>query len=623
MVGQAAHFNGTLVYNDFVFPAAMKATVAIRPILDRSKRFTKYNTYTLTAECVLHDDVDQFDPQENSPFTNQNQLFNDSSETVDGDDGLTTRTKGVTALRRLLTAQGAPLEFTGKGLGLDFEINTFAAGTRGDLLYGPIPKMLIWEPLGASKAVRIVWTVEVSIADCKGIVTPFGRVAEYTTNLSWSIDSHGLTTRSITGTIEVVQKILGATTNRPRRNENSADLFVEAVTPFVPGGFRRITNTHSLNAGRNVLSFTFVDQEIPSDNPYGTGIVNANVNASVRNEVPLAFNKWICTVSGSISVSKSHDRWWAWLAFLSVVQGRLDAFKNAKFQQQKNRKGKKSSSGGEQISVETYMVLRLSITEEVFGRGMRFSVTWRLTSSLQTLIKSSGLWTRNTSTAFDSRGFKNNPFSWSNHFASMQLPWRGRGTQGIRHVLSEDTILNVCGNQRPFTSRLGEVLPANFLATTVFKSTCPKDSYYDFEQYFEELVSPGAAVMVPLGGESPDRDGVQTFAGDNDDHENFAYKEVAEPVIQVRHKTHIRVRYWGSVKRIGKRPVMSTLNTFAGAKVLQELDGSTHGFHRFIKSDSSGCSHYFMWWDMLYELDKAPDGDVLNETSPDGLDWPT
>ena len=139
---------GVLQYGGFRFPNAIKARIAARPVDDSTSRFIKYVVHRVEIETVLYPGVDEHSP---SPF------FPASTDSADG----LNNADAMDGVRRVLSTRGLELTFDGKGYG-GFSINT----SDQDVLAGPNPEILIWEPIGDNFAVRIVWGVEVTLSRC-------------------------------------------------------------------------------------------------------------------------------------------------------------------------------------------------------------------------------------------------------------------------------------------------------------------------------------------------------------------------------------------------------------------------------------------------------------------------
>ena len=614
MVGLPEHFSGRLHYNGFEFPPAVQARVSMRTVTDSTGRYTKYTAYMLSVEVVIHAEVDRYDPSNPPTFSNPNQIFlADPNDKID---------VGMTQLRRLLGQQNRLLIFTSKGYGDDFVVNT----QKGDVLYGPRPRLMLWEPLGAAKAVRVIWEVEVTIADCELQTFPWGRIAEYSTDITWEHSDHGLTRRTVTGMVEVVQQFFQAAGGRGR-NLSSADSAREVVTPVVPAGFRRVQNRYALSRSRNVANFTYVDEEYESDNPYYQGVVRADVDASIRNRVQLAFNDWVCSVSGTISVSKSHQRWFAWIAFLSILKARLDAGREHATGVDNSSSGTASESSGTEKKIDTNVFVRtVSIREQVNGRGMSFTVTWLLVTSISTVIKASGLWAPNAPTETQA----GRP-TWEQHQQSMLQAWGPRGSAGMQHEMQMDNIVSLCNTQVPGRPlRDGLFLGRGIAPTRLLTHECG-DDYYDVHDFLTVEENPQTARLAPLGGETPKHNKPFKY-GVAENYADFApvppgstsegQSSFVDPVVHTRGTTQVVVTYSGMASRCGKQPVMPRLLKVGGAEVVRQLGKSRYEIITKVKADAGKKPHYRIIWEAQYVLDKPPDGNVYIDLSPDSREFP-
>ena len=636
MVGLPEQFNGILRYNGFEFPPAIRARVQMSAVQDSSGRYTKYTQYRIQVETVIHEEVDQWRsiPTADPPFeANPNQLFL-PGEPIDGIVQPTGAYSGMTGLRNRLSSQGGELVFIGKGYGADLVINT-ANPQHGDVLYGPRPQEMLWEPIGANQAVRIIWTVELTIADCGVLFQPVaeqpGRIAEYTTEWGWDIDDHGVTTRTVSGMIEVANAIITGGSNQ-RRNQVTAEQYRINVAPLVLPGFRRTTNNFVLQPNRNVATFRYVDEEYEGDNALHPQVVRADISATVRNRKPLVFTSWLLTMSGTISVSKAHPRYFAWVAFLAAVRPRLEAAKG-EGSRPKPASGNVMSPGETEKAIERekapmLWVRNLSIRESLYGRDMSFSITWRLEAREAEIIKASGLWKPPARTQFGGA-----PPTWQEHANEMnRTAWFPTGVRGLRHNINNDFIRSLCQPRLGSPGEREGEIPANrFIGDAIFQEDCSGD-YYDVETWIEVEEETQSVRMSPLGGQSP----VQSVEWRNVVDQNpdqfapivsgstagVAVEDLLQPVVQTRGNTQTIVVFKGMATRCGKTPVIPRLLRAAGVEVERAIGRARSAVRTKSKGDANNKPHYTIYWSQRYQMKGPLKGDVRQDVAPNDIEFP-
>lgn len=605
MVGMPETMVGELEYNGFKFPGAVQSRVEIQPVQDRSGRYTKYNRYMIFVECIVHSGLDHFIKDGNvNPDrgdVNVDAVFPNTLTSVDGDYPLSVN--GFQELRNILTRQGKVLKFSGKGLGNDFEINTI----QQDVMYGPVPTMLAWEPVGSNQAVRIVWTVEVHIADCLVITSVLGAPSEFGYDVQFSISPEGLTQRTITGYVEIVNQL--AANGTPRTN---VDRIRDRIFFQVPKAFRRVRNDWSINAARNRMEFVVVDQEYPTHYPYPKHIVDMNVKHNVRSSGTVHGEGWILTLSGNITVRSGAAKWMAWLAFLSVVKDKREDGDRFARHTRKAEDGSDPTSAGNKRS--PLLTLEFSVTDDVFGRSVSFSISWLFFATFKSMFDAGGLWT----------GKLERANSWDKHNASMQEAWGPRGVQGVRqNVQGTDAIISLCnGNAISVT-----VAPNTFKKRSgnprydLFRARKPEpDESYILFKPKEELVEETEAVdMYPTGGSTglTPQKFTPVLEGTNNLGVSTGSNEMYKPVVHVRGTHKRRVIFRGTAVRLCYKIPKPHLLEYAGSKNLVPI-GQSRFEHYPLMRLGDGFVVYVAKWEQEYSLPDTPAANSpLVSVSPD------
>ena len=257
--------NTTLSYGSFTFPVTTETKVDIQPVMDSANRSLKYNSYTLTARCRF------------------------GGGTSSAANNLT-----LPGILRALVQEGQTLLYLNKGLG-DLRINTGA--DANDVVWGPTPKMVSWVPLG-NNACDFTWRVEFHLSNCAN--PNYGGILSLVFSQSFSHDTHGYTTRTYSGTLEIPR--WKSVSGYPASFDRTPDSYLERVIPAVPDGYRLVNATHSVDESKTRLSFSVTHEEMT--NPLPVGIVEASVSHSTQNTNPPALVQWSSTLSAGYTVAK-------------------------------------------------------------------------------------------------------------------------------------------------------------------------------------------------------------------------------------------------------------------------------------------------------------------------------
>ena len=152
-----------------------------------------------------------------------------------------------------------------------FQINN--TGGNADVSYGPKPDGLSVTRISGGLAAMFSWTVKCTVKECfaggcSNLPTGSNAVQSWITRYSHVVDQNGLTTRNISGRLVVTHASVAA--------GNTADTFRGSVTPVLPGGFRRTSQSFEQSADGRTLTYsiTDVEQQWMLPNPICSG--NAN-----------------------------------------------------------------------------------------------------------------------------------------------------------------------------------------------------------------------------------------------------------------------------------------------------------------------------------------------------------
>lgn len=601
-------------YNKFYFPKALNAVVNTQPVMSANGRTVRSTQHTITLEFLVYPGVDESPAGvtwQNMDGTTYVPLFPASTGRISAAMG---------TLRRILMTAGKAFAF---------EENTFADVWRVgpthdstlstgwvDVGGGPKPQAFSWERIAGEKAARVRWTVLVETAECNGGVggspSPTDRVGDLTYALTWSIDELGMTTRSIRGSLYVAAPIdtpEPPSTQTQKYFTDNADNYRERLVFPVPEGFRRVGQTYSLSADRQSLDFDIVDAEHASDVPLDEGIVDANVQVSLQNSLmpglDIGTQSWDVTISGTITVAKGVHRCRAWLAFLKVVQSRLDAAA-AEARIPANDEPYDAVLNPEtQDGAGIRLLYGMQWVEDVFGRSMTFSLSYLLTASVRTVIAASGMWV--PLTADDEQAW----LDWKTSHTVTYDTWKHRGHANLTMVSGEeDMILSFCDPTQSFAYP-NDTMGAAPTAPTCdpINENCPeaKDSWLMFDvnvEQYEQTYNVWHKRLDPRGGTSFGSTLTKTSVGNNLGSSPGAG---APPIKQSRSGTTYRLRYSGRALRLGYQIPRPILLSYGGLPTTPE---GTLRFKQKKTKTYEGCPLYQAEWEGFYIIEGYPAGDV-------------
>lgn len=352
-----------LTYNGVIFPAQIQSAVTITPNYSpQSDRMVVSTTYRLSVVTILHDYMDTL-------------------------GGLSVES-GLPDIIKRLQVPGAPMMIQGMGLGTLW-INTSKDGIR-DIAQGPKPRLIEWTPVGNNISIRIRWEVEFTLVACPEILSTF--YVNTPLSMEWqtqfSLDERGLTQIIWSGSLTLAQPIRledegspCATFSTPDQSSGFDFRKFVADNFVAPYDFIRTSQSYTHSHDNRTLTFSITDTETPSDNPYYPGCIQPQVTVSVGNRNgDLSMQLWNVTITGTIGVSKSHPRWYAWVAFWMIVEQRIRLFRQRSTISVGNKKG------------DAIWITNFQFSEEVFDRTMSFSVTIFCTCDLATIMQASGMW---------------------------------------------------------------------------------------------------------------------------------------------------------------------------------------------------------------------------------------
>lgn len=548
---------GVTSYNGFTFPEAISARVLSNYEYDDANRAVKYVNYVITIEAIIISD--------DAPVGVANTDAGGNAEDI----------------RKRLSEPGKALSFTQQGFGT-LEINI---GAVKDIAFGPKPRILAWEPIGSNRAFRILWTVETRIPDCyMGSPVYSNKLAQFTFGVTWDIDEAGMTSRTIAGVLEIPVQFQGASISDTADNYRERLEKIPAVS-----GFHR-TQNYTLSEDKRTMHFVVADKEIPSPNAYPAGIVRVSLTQTVNGGLATGgWNMWTVEYAGSVEVAAGYNKSFGWMAILRVLKKRRDAFRGKKYKTKGTKYGKSHDA-----SLITQSIM---IEEDIFSRSFSFSVVDLVFVGLDKLISATGLF----SAVEGSWG------SWSTSLSEIQ---DSRGFANMKHQISDDIIVNLCGNaERPINNSSESENPAksgNPLKTT--ETPDAKSSWIIYIPNFEIITDDSIVVHRKLSTTPPSSPSSSTANDGSETGFSFG-SDIANPspgdvTVQTNGAPIYYLRFWGNAARVGHKIPVPFVTKIGGSEVKTAAKWSSH------KTLGGNPPMYSLSWDQRYII---PEGIQKNK----------
>lgn len=527
---------GQLSYNGISFDGTANVTVSTEFIEDEAERTILYHQITLEVRTVFASDA----------TTNLTMLD----------------------VRRKLGEQGRTLIFINQGFGSDLIVNRAGGAGLRDVKWGPKPRILSWEPIGSSQACEIEWEVTTCVPVCDVDGSPRVRgIMSINYQLDFSHDNRGYTTRTITGHLIVAQ------TRNGRAIPDVADNYWNALPATLPGFHRE--KSRSLSFDKSRLDFTIVDTEIPSPNAFPKGVVNITARHRVSWARRGGMAGWLRNViSVDMEVAADFSPSVMYSIFLAILRRRIAIAQAA------------PGTLGPHVLIED-----ISIDEDLFGRDASFTVSYRVTSKLSTILQSTGLWT---------------PIGtdWTTWRLSMKESHSPLGHSGQKALASNDAIIDLCGGNTTIPWALPNVSlnqPQGRVSTQRVRNQkpSPANSFLGYDSKIETRrrrpVSRQSTLQVP------DTDPSQF---NPIEPRGIVYPQATgtPDVIQQGGQSRYEATLKGAAIRAGyeiPRPKLLTVGTATAT----EVDGM---FSQSLIANWLGVPIYAAKWSINYDLNQSP-----------------
>lgn len=582
---------GQFAYNGFNFPPAVRTKCAISPVQDSTGRITKYVRYQITAEFIVYLGLDS---KLSDGSDNDDAIFPDTADTIDGIDGA----DGMDQLRHLLTRQGKELIFNNKGLGAKVEVNT--SNSEKELMYGPVPELLQWEPIASNKAARVVWQCSFALRDCGTSTKSSNPIEDQGYEVTYSIDAYGHTTRTVSGYLMITNYLVSSGTSGTSVYPNaSADEYRHKIKVALPLGFQRVRQDYKISKDQRTLTYTIVDKEHSSELPVPSGVIDLQVNHTISSSGKLLNQTWDVAVSGSFTMAAGFDKALAYQAFLAIVRSRWEAAK------------KYAKLPGESKESDNRILIprKLTINDSIYDRSISFSMNWTMYTTLKTVNRAGGLFLK-----------PDKAYTWQGYKADMTKArgaWSSRGHKNLRHKASSSKVSSLCA-PNAYIPPISDLFNEKSIADTytVFGVSCPakKDSWTFFMPRVMSKVKTNNISIPVTGGLAKWADKFKQLSATSDIKDGAKFTEQVSPGGNKRIVNHTRslpvntIAFYGTVERIGFKIPKPSLKSYGGAPATPI--GEMRWSHNFM-GKAGECNIYQAFWYQEYQLETTPEGEEI------------
>lgn len=402
---------GQVTYNGFNFPPALNSSAQCTPVYDDTNRSIMYMLYSFRIEFIVN--LAEVNTYGDSAIG--------TSDIADSNGDILSRRAAsidlsVEWLRRRLSQPGRALHIEDIGIGPDLIINDPSSSqSYWDVMWGPKPKMVDWQPLGLNRAARVTWECEVAIVQCEdagfhyekegfqdddqGVyLSPLSsgilplNILQISYNQTWDINHAGMTTKNYEAIIQTRGQI---NPEDVRAVIDSADHYRIFFEPALQPGFLR-TRNYRLDKAKTKLEITIQDSEVESDFPYPPGVVEIDVDYQIGSSLlgnnpltggPSAFNVWTAQMGGSFTLAKGfHPHWrkiYPYYLIIQLIRTRFipgPAF-DTSYTSSAGDSLASPVDTGDNSSIDkkangTVIPLRFNLSESMFGRTFGFNFEW-------------------------------------------------------------------------------------------------------------------------------------------------------------------------------------------------------------------------------------------------------
>ena len=440
-----------LQYGQFEFRGYVKTSLNGQVVYAEDGITAKYNRYVLEAEFIITSELVNTVESEFNPEYPEEQPANSVDVAMD-------------KIRFQLMRPHCRLVFWHHGAGIILNVLGQSEVDESEdsdykyknhlwfnLIEGPFPEVIQWEPIGLNNAVRCRWRctfnlpINESIQNAAwvtdGDVTAEARmyaglqpievlinkwfrtlfidpgvdevgaagavmgnyVLSITEEHEFDVSEEGTVVSTLSGVIEFTSSGSRFLTNNgdPAAVPRLIQLMTHYFEPLHPVGFSR-SQKYKLRKDKRSLEYVITDRELQSDNPLMPNIIKADVTHSVSSDLlsesyssGSGFSTWGTTFEGTITVAPGKWKGWAWIAMMCIVNQRIFRTNPMLSHTLKDPESPFKAPQGEKLARSSAtgktLLTKISIKEHIYSRQVNFSLSYVLFSNLRNLLANSGL----------------------------------------------------------------------------------------------------------------------------------------------------------------------------------------------------------------------------------------
>lgn len=244
---------------------------------------------------------------------------------------ITSIAPAMATLARLLQAQAGPLVYRGRGFDLVVNVPNVVGHDitfiTSDVAWGPVPKLIEFQPLGGGLSAKVKWQVVTRLAVDTANPHSTGNLLQlnYETSLHYGEDC--FSSLAVRGTMEI--PMTRAPSQRTRTLTTTVDDFRRRVEDRIISGidqsrFRLTGRDFNVSRDKRTLEFDVTADEKPyMDNPPDCTVARGSYNVRPA-KTGMGLVQWHCTMQNTYVVRADRGRRIAWAAFLSLLKKRMD-----------------------------------------------------------------------------------------------------------------------------------------------------------------------------------------------------------------------------------------------------------------------------------------------------------
>jgi hypothetical protein len=628
-----ADANSRVKYGGYEFSELIKTSVEIVPVMNTAKTGIKYLKQTFTIEAIVGP-RDTTMNSYNSPdeFPYQTLDFNDRMANGTIYCSIDSTDETLDAIKSTLMTPQLDFFFNGRGYG-SYESYYARENETGDkhektrdVLFGPMPKVLTWEPIAHNKLARVVWKVEIHRRPaCTSLKSPSTGLylVELWSSSRVNINASGYHTVTREGQIEI------AAQNSPLFKSKTGKLLEKyrqliydyLLTDWRGQGFGQtyagyhISNQdYKFSPDLLTCDYSITWKEVESPNPYPPGVKEIDVRHRVRSELnggkyQKNFRMWKNDFSARIVLFPKEPAIRAWATFTRLINERIE-------------QGTELRIDGNDRIIRVPLILSINLEESLFSHEYKYDVSWTIATDALTLFQKSGMFKPALgSNVADEQG-------WQEWTASARLVQNSYGAFPI--VEHKDITINLawCAEgMQPYDMKSGGYSSRGFspeFLQSVYNFQCPPEqaSYLEFQNNFQFDTSTDLSMWQRYRTDTvreEEKSDVNKERKIKISTKLDSGQKKEDYIIQDMGRDAFSVTMRGYAIRMGGPTNPPVITKVGGKEVTPNNDPAKNDFVKSsMISQYGNCPIYLTTWQKNYTILGKPEGDIEEDKETSG-----